>query len=174
MATLKNSVTADDHMEGSADAPLTLVEYGDYQCPYCGMAYPIVKQVQKHFGRKLRFVFRNFPLTEAHPLAESAAETAEFAGAHGKFWDAHDLLYENQERLGPEFYEALAKKLGFSAASLGEALRNGTYRARIRADFTGGVRSGVNGTPAFYINGERHDASYDYDSLVAALESALG
>jgi protein-disulfide isomerase len=173
MTMLKIPVTADDHVEGPADAPLTLVEYGDYQCPYCGAAHPIVKRVQKHFGQRLRFVFRNFPLNQAHPFAESAAETAEFAGAHHKFWEMHDRLYENQEELGPELFVALARTLGLSVEALEKALQGGTYRARVKSDFTGGVRSGVNGTPTFYINGQRHDDAPDFETLVAALERAL-
>ena len=172
MATLKIPVTADDHSQGPQDAKLTLVEYGDYQCPYCGQAYPIVKQVQKHFGSRLRFVFRNFPLSEMHPHALSAAQTAEFAGAHGKFWEMHDALYENQENLGAPLYLQLAKALKLPQPALQQALEGGEYTERIRADFNGGVRSGVNGTPAFYINGRRHDASFDLDVLVAAIEAA--
>lgn len=174
MTMLKVPVTAEDHAQGRPDAALTLVEYGDYQCPYCGMAYFQVKRVQRHFGEKLRLVFRNFPLNEMHPEAESAAETAEFAGAHGKFWEMHDRLYENQQALGPELYLALAEELGLAQGELKQMLKAGGYQERIRADFMGGVRSGVNGTPAFYINGLRHDASFEYDVLVAALNAALG
>ena len=133
----------------------------------------MVKQVQQHFGAKLRFVFRNFPLQEAHPHAESAAETAEFAGTEGRFWEMHDLLFENQADLGPELYLSLAKELGLSTASLRRALEGGTYRDRVRADFVGGVRSGVNGTPTFYINGKRHEASFEFAALVAAMNGVL-
>jgi protein-disulfide isomerase len=99
MTKLSIAVSAKDHQQGNPDAPCTLVEYGDYQCPSCGHAYPIVKRVQKHFGKRLLFVFRNFPLSQMHPYAEPAAETAEFASAHDKFWEMHDLLYENPDRL---------------------------------------------------------------------------
>jgi protein-disulfide isomerase len=174
MSTLKNPVSSADHSEGPQDAPVTLVEYGDYQCPYCGQAYPIVKAIQKAFGKKLRFVFRNFPLGEMHPHAESAAETAEFAGANGKFWQMHDALYENQEQLGGELYLELAQSLGLSGAALRKALEDGTYRERVRADFMGGVKSGVNGTPSFFINGRRHDASFDFETLSAAIDAAAG
>jgi protein-disulfide isomerase len=170
MAELRVAVTPKDHVQGPDDAPITLVEYGDYQCPYCGQAYPIVKRVQKHFGKTLRFVFRNFPLREAHPHAESAAETAEFAGAHGKFWEMHDLLFENQEQLGGPLYLELAKKLGLDAPALRQSLADGQYRNRVDSDFTGGVRSGVNGTPTFFINGERHDGPFDYDTLSHAIQ----
>ena len=173
MATLKTPVTANDHIQGPENAAATLVEYGDYECPHCGRAYSIVKRIQKHFGKGLRFVFRNFPLSEMHPQAESAAETAEFAGAHAKFWEMHDGLYENQERLGGPLFLELAQELGLSATGLRQALEEGKYKDRVRADFSSGVRSGVNGTPTFFINGKRHDGSFDYESLVRAIEEAV-
>jgi protein-disulfide isomerase len=174
MAKLKTPVTPEDHIQGPDDAEATLVEYGDYECPFCGQAYHVVKRIQKHFGGRLRFVFRNFPLTEIHPQAESAAEAAEFAGVHGKFWQMHDLLYESQERLGEPLYSELTAELGLSPQALPQALAEGTYRARVRADFASGVRSGVNGTPTFFINGERHDGSYDYETLVLAIQGKIG
>jgi protein-disulfide isomerase len=173
MSGLKAPVTPADHRDGPENAPLTLVEYGDYQCPVCGEAYPIVKQIQKQFGERLRFVFRNFPLKEPHPEAERAAQTAEFASGQGKFWQMHDALYENQDQLGRELYDTLATKLDLSLPDLEKALTTGSYLERIRGDFSGGVRSGVNGTPTFYINGLRHDASFDFDTLSAALEQAI-
>jgi protein-disulfide isomerase len=150
------------------------VEYGDYQCPSCGQAYPIVKRLQKHFGKQMSFVFRNFPLTQMHPYAEGAAETAEFAGAHKKFWEMHDLLYENQDRLGEDgLLDALGQELHLVPAQLHKALETKEFQPRVKADFTGGVRSGVNGTPTFFINGQRHDGSYDFDSLVEAIDRVL-
>jgi protein-disulfide isomerase len=172
MATLKVLVTPEDHAQGAENAEVTLVEYGDYECPHCARAYPIAKQLQKHFGKKLRFVFRNFPLSEMHPQAEAAAETAEFAGSKGKFWEMHDLIFENQPRLGPELFVELSEQLDLSSAALQEALQQATFQKRVRADFSGGVRSGVNGTPTFFINGHRHDDSFDYETLVAAISSA--
>jgi protein-disulfide isomerase len=150
------------------------VEYGDYQCPSCGQAYPIVKRVQKHYGKRLSFVFRNFPLTQMHPFAEPAAETAEFAGANGKFWGMHDLIYENQERLGDdELLPELAKQLHLAPAKLLESLESREFEPRVKTDFSSGVRSGVNGTPTFFINGQRHDGPYDFASLVEAIDGAL-
>lgn len=172
MATLSIPVSSADHSQGPERAELTLTEYGDYECPYCGRAYPIVKRVQKHFGERLRFVFRNFPLGQLHPHAEAAAETAEFAGAHGKFWEMHDLLFENQERLGGPLFQELAGKLELSGTELRQALEEGKFRSRVRGDFTGGVRSGVNGTPTFFINGQRHNGPFDFDFLVAAMVAA--
>jgi protein-disulfide isomerase len=173
MSTLQIPVTDADHAQGGAHALVTLVEYGDYQCPACGMAYPIVKQVQKHFGARLRFVFRNFPLTQIHPEAENAAETAEFAAAHGRFWEMHDALYENQDALGPSLYVQLAEGLRLPAQGLTEALENNTFRPKVRADFMGGLKSGVNGTPTFYINGRRHDAPFDLEYLIGGIDAEM-
>jgi protein-disulfide isomerase len=169
-ATLTQSVSAHDHAAGPADAPLTLVEYGDYQCPYCGAAYPVVKRLQKTLGKKLRFVFRNFPLTQAHPYALIAAEAA---ALQGKFWEMHDLLYENQTRLEPDIIPAWAKKIGLDLEKFGNDVKLGVVEQRIKEDRQSGIRSGVNGTPTFYINGTRYDGSPDYKSLLEALESEL-
>ena len=173
MSTLKVAVNPTDHIQGEELAECTLVEYGDYECPHCGRAYPIVKRIQRHFGKRLSFVFRNFPLSEMHPNAEPAAESAEFAGAYGKFWEMHDSLFENQFRLGEELYLELAQELQLSPVELQTALADRRFRARVRADFTGGVRNGVNGTPTFFINGQRHDGSFEYDDLVEAIQEAL-
>ena len=173
MSKLSVPVTDKDHRQGDPDAPCTLVEYGDYQCPSCGHAYPIVKRVQKHFGKRLLFVFRNFPLTEMHPYAEPSAETAEFAGAHHKFWEMHDLLYENQDRLDDALLFQLAEQLHLDPEKLRQALAAKEFEPRVRADFRGGVRSGVNGTPTFFINGQRHDSAYDFASLVEAIDGIL-
>lgn len=173
MAMLRVQVTAKDHAQGPENAQVTLVEYGDYECPHCGRAYPIVKRVQKHFGEKLRFIFRNFPLSETHPNAEFAAEVAEFAGENGKFWEMHDLLFENQTRLGGPLYLELAQKLGLVPGELLAALEHRQYKDRVHGDFSGGVRSGVNGTPTFFIGGKRHDAPFDFDELVAGIEDAM-
>src|ERR1700728_2677314 len=155
MATLKTPVSATDHIQGDPKAPIVLVEYGDYQCPHCGHAYPIVKRVQKHFSERLAFVFRNFPLAEMHPMAEDAAETAEFAAAKGKFWEMHDAIFENQESLGVPMLLELAETLKLSPKELETALSAGTYAEHVKTDFMSGVRSGVNGTPTFFINGHR-------------------
>lgn len=172
MSKLSIAVNADDHIQGDPAAECSLVEYGDYQCPYCGAAYPIVKSLQKHFGKRLSFVFRNFPLSQMHPWAEPAAEAAEFAGANGKFWEMHDLLFENQESLSNALFLELTEKLDLSISQLQTALANATYRSRVRADFAGGARSGVNGTPTFFINGRRYNGQSDFHSLSDAIEGA--
>jgi protein-disulfide isomerase len=171
--TLTQPVSARDHVAGPADAPLTLVEYGDYQCPYCGAAYPVVKRLQKTLGKKLRFVFRNFPLTQSHPYALIAAQTAEAAALQGKFWEMHDLLFEQQTSLKPEIIPRWAKKIGLNVQQFDIGVKQSAVEKRIKEDRQSGIRSGVNGTPTFFINGTRHDGPHGYDSLLAALKSEL-
>lgn len=173
MSGLTFPVSAEDHSQGDVGARCTLLEYGDYQCPSCGQAYGIVKRLQQHFGKNLRFVFRNFPLSEQHAHAEHAAEAAEFAAANGKFWEMHDLLYQHQDDLGDEALLRLADRLRLPADHLFESLRAGTYRPRMQADFIGGVRSGVNGTPTFFIDGQRHNGPFDHDTLADALRRRM-
>jgi len=169
-AELTIPVGPNDHAQGSADAPVTLLEYGDYECPYCGKAYPIVKRLQERLGDRLRFVFRNFPLAELHPNATAAAEFAEAAALQGKFWAMHDMLFEHQRALNPTNLHAYARSLDLDREGLEDALRNGTPRDRVRKDFMSGVRSGVNGTPTFFINGRRFDGNWgDEDAFLAAL-----
>ena len=171
--TLTQPVTGRDHVEGSADAPLTLVEYGDYQCPYCGAAYPVVKRLQKTLGKNLRFVFRNFPLTQAHPYALMAAEAAEAAALQGKFWEMHDLLFEHQALLKADIISTWAQRIGLDLEKFGNDIKQGVVENHIKEDRQSGIRSGVNGTPTFFINGTRYDGSPDYNSLLAAIESEL-
>jgi protein-disulfide isomerase len=171
--TLTPSVSARDHAQVAAGAPLTLVEFGDYQCPYCGAAYPVVKALQAAFGKKLRFVFRNFPLTQAHPYALIAAETAEAAALQGKFWEMHDLLFEKQEFLEPDALPKWAMEVGLDMEKFGTAIRHGDIAKRIKEDRMSGIQSGVNGTPCFFINGTRHDDAPVYDLLRAALEQQM-
>jgi protein-disulfide isomerase len=161
-----------DHTHGLADAPVTLVEYGDFECPYCRQAYPIVKEVQSRLGARLRFVFRNFPLTEQHHHAQHAAEAAEAAGAQGAFWQMHDRLFERQFALEDENLIEYAQELGLDAGRVAGALAARTYKARVREDFMSGVRSGVNGTPTFFINGVRHDEAWDVETLTKRAESS--
>jgi protein-disulfide isomerase len=159
-----------DHIEGQVNAALTLVEYGDYQCPFCGAAYPEVKKVQKELGSELRFVFRNFPLTNMHEHAMNAAETAEAASAQGKFWPMHDFLYEQQATLGDHSVAlGFAKKLGLDTQRLERELAQHVYQKKIKDDFIGGIRSGVNGTPTFYVNSVRHDEDAVAKALIEAL-----
>jgi protein-disulfide isomerase len=163
-----------DHVQGPGDAALTLVEYGDYECPYCGAAHPIVKRIQRRMGDRLRFVFRNFPITTSHPHAEAAAEAAEAAAAQGQFWEMHDRLYENQRQLTGGDLRAHAEALRLDIERFDHELAEHVHADRVREDFMSGVRSGVNGTPTFFIDGIRHDGPFDYQTLFVALEGAIG
>jgi protein-disulfide isomerase len=168
-ARLSLPVSDRDHAQGAADAMVTLVEYGDYECPHCGRAYPIVTEVQERLGPKLRFVFRNFPLGEIHPHAQHAAEAAEAAGAQGQFWEMHDALFEHQRALDDKHLVQYAQILALDPERLQLDLTSHTYAGRVREDFRSGVRSGVNGTPTFFINGVRHDNAWDVETLTEAL-----
>jgi protein-disulfide isomerase len=172
MTSLTPPVSERDHIEGNAQAATTLVEYGDYECPHCGRAFPIIKRVQQAMGDDLRFVFRNFPLSQVHPFAESAAEAAEAAAAQGKFVQMHDLIFENQDRLEPNDLVAYARQAGLDITRFEQDMESGAYSERVREDFMSGVRSGVNGTPTFFINGNRYEDSWDFEPLLAALRSA--
>jgi len=162
-----------DHIQGTPDAPLTLVEYGDYECPYCGAAYYSVKQAQQRMGDRLCFVFRNFPLTQIHPHAGHAAEAAEAAGAQGRFWGMHDTLFEHQRALDDLHLVEYAADVGLDVVRFEMDMAAHTYAPRVREDFMSGVRSGVNGTPTFFINGQRHDGPSDVEGLVGGLLLAL-
>ena len=166
-------VNAQDHIVGPDDAPVTLVEYGDFECPYCGMAHPIVKSAQRELGNQLRFVFRNFPLAELHPHARLAAQAAEAAGAQGRFWEMHDMLFEHQDALEPQDLIGYAKSLGLDVPRVERDLKAGMYAKKVRDDFRSGVRSGVNGTPTFFVNGERYDGSWANEkAFISALRDA--
>lgn len=169
---LSAEVNEKDHVQGSDAAQVTLVEYGDYQCPYCGKAHPIVKRIQEAMGDKLKFVFPNFPLTKIHPNAMHAAEAAEIAAREGKFWEMHDKLFENQKSLEDENLIEYAESLGIDKEKFIEDLENNTFEKKVRADFLSGIESGVNGTPTFFINGSRFNGSWEYENLLDALENA--
>ena len=161
-----------DHILGPETAPVTLVEYGDYECPHCGAAHSIVKQIQEAMGDDLRFVFRHFPLTQIHPHAERAAEAAEAAGAQRRFWTMHDLLFEHQQTLDDSHLLRFAEVSGLDVVRFTRELEEGVHLERVREDFKSGVRSGVNGTPTFFINGVRHNGSWELNSLLQAIERA--
>jgi protein-disulfide isomerase len=165
-------VSERDHIQGPTNALVTLVEYGDYECPACGQAYWIIKKLQESLAGRIRFVFRNFPLTNIHPHAEHAAEAAEAATAQRKFWEMHDILFENQSELEDGDLGEYANGLGLDVERLMTEIENGNFKVRVREDFQSGVRSGVNGTPTFFINGLRYDGAYDVESLLAALAQA--
>jgi len=172
-ALLTPPVGPQDHVLGPADARVTLVEFGDFECPFCGAAYPELQRVLRELGPKVRFVFRHFPLGEQHPHAPHAAEVAEAAGAQNKFWQMHDLLYQRQAALGDEDLVRYARELGLDADRVRRELAAHTHAARVHADFLSGVRSGVSGTPRFFINGRPHEEPGDARTLAAALRHAL-
>src|SRR4051794_13953270 len=173
MSILRVPVTSDDHIAGKDDGPATLVEYGDYECPACGATHPVVNHLRQHFGDELRFVFRHFPLTEIHPNAESAAEAAEFAAEHDRFWQMHEAIYDNQEQLGAPLLIAIARELRLPEQHLEDALLSGTYAPPVRQQFLSGVRSGVNATPTFFINNRRHDGDFGFVSLAHVITDAV-
>jgi len=162
---------ADDHVDGPPDAPLALVMYGDFQCPYCSAAQPILRRVRDRLGDRLRFAFRHLPLTTAHPDAQRAAEAAESAAAQGAFWPMHDALYGARGELRLEAVVALAARLQLDAARVRAELADGTHSERVAVDVRSGRAAGVTGTPTFFVNGRRHDGGYDAQTLIAALEA---
>lgn len=172
MPRLTQPVTAQDHALGPASAPVTLVEYGDFECPHCGAAFPIIKQIQQALDGRLRFVYRHFPLTETHPHAQMAAEAAEAAGAQGSFWEMHNLLFQHQDRLEESGLIEYARELRLNEENFRRDLEEHTFTRLVEEEFIGGVRSGVNGTPTFFINAERYDGPADFDDLMAALREA--
>jgi diadenylate cyclase len=161
-----------DHALGPATAAVTLVEYGDYECPYCGRMHPVVKELRERVGDRLRFVFRHFPLDSVHPNARRAAEAAEAAASQGHFWEMHDLLYENQDDLGDEALRRYATRLGLDPARFEEDLEERAHAPRVREDRFGGERSGVEGTPTFFVNGVRYGGPRDLEALLEAVEDA--
>jgi protein-disulfide isomerase len=173
MAKLMLPVGSRDHLQGPLPAPITLVEYGDYECPHCGAAYPVVKDIQEALGKRLCFVYRNFPLNTVHPHAESAAEAAEAAAVQGTFWEMHDWIFEHQRTLEGDDLLGAAKSLGLEMKKFANDLKSRAFLPRVKEDFLSGVRSGVNGTPTFFINGVPHAGTPTYDDLMSAMESQL-
>ncbi|MCC7025062.1 MAG: DsbA family protein [Thermomicrobiales bacterium] len=170
--TLTVPVNDDDWTIGPADARVTFLEYGDFECPHCGHMEPILRELRRMAGDGMRFAWRQFPLTSSHPYAEIAAEASEAAGAQGAFWPMHDTLLANQQALAPEDLVAYAGQLGLDARAVATALAEHTYEPNVREDFMSGVRSGVSGTPTFFINGARYDGDYELDALARAVQRA--
>jgi protein-disulfide isomerase len=158
-----------DHILGPPTATRTLLEYGDYECPYCAAAHPEVKQLLRAVGDEITYAYRHFPLTQIHPHAALAAEAAEAAGSQGSFWEMHDLLFETR-RLEPRDLLGHASAIGLDVERFAAELDAHTHQARVREDFLSGVRSGVNGTPTFFVNGIRHNGGWDTESLLRALD----
>jgi protein-disulfide isomerase len=160
----------DDHVDGPADAPLELVMYGDFQCPFCTAAQPILRRVRDRLAGRLRFAFRQYPLRELHPDAERAAQASEAAAAQGAFWPMHDALYGLRGQLGLEHIVAAAARIGLDAPRIRAELEAGTHAWRVQEDVESGDAGGVTGTPTFFANGTRHVGAFDAQSLIAALE----
>ena len=171
MSKLKPPVGSGDHVQGASTATIELVEYGDYQCPHCGRAYPIIKAVQKVMGDEMKFVFRNFPLQEVHPNALNAAVAAEAAGAQGQFWEMHDIIYENQSHLDDASLIRFAQKIGVDVEKFETDFEKPEFLEKVESDFESGVRSGVNGTPGFFINGQKYNGSWEKADLLEYLQS---
>jgi NhaA family Na+:H+ antiporter len=175
IATLSPPVDPErDHVRGGSEAPVTLVEYGDFQCPYCGEAYPVVHELLERFGDQLRFVFRHMPLADLHPRAPFAAEAAEAAASQQRFWEMHDRLFEHQLELGDEELREHAESVGVPDGERFDAeLRDRVHEARVEADYESGARSGVPSTPRFFINGVIHLGSASYAELAEAIDEEL-
>ena len=169
--SLKIAINGKDHIQGKAGAPIDLVEYGDYQCPHCGRAYPIVKSIQATLGDKLKFVFRNFPLQEIHPHALNAAIATEAAALQNKFWEMHDIAFENQNHLDDVHLVKYAQKIGLDVEQFKKDFEKEALLQKVEADFEGGIRSGVNGTPSFFVNGVKYQGSWDEEPFLEYLNN---
>jgi len=159
-----------DHIQGSSNASVTLVEYGDFECPHCGKAYPMIKELQQHLGSRLRFVYRHFPISTVHPHAKNAAEVSKVAGAQGKFWEMHDQLFKRQDALDDESLRKYAMALSLNIDRFDQEMNSHIYANKVREDFLSGVRSGANGTPTFFINGVRYNGPLEFEALLKAVE----
>ena len=173
MSKLRPPLGPQDHVQGNPDAAIELIEYGDFECPYCGRAHRIVKVLQEALGGDLLFAWRNFPLAQVHPHALRAAGAAEAAGLQGRFWEMHDMLFEHQDALEAADLLAYAEALGLDMERFAADLDSDEVADRVRADFLSGARSGVNGTPTFFVNGERYDGSWELDAFLAYLRVLL-
>jgi protein-disulfide isomerase len=174
MSELIPPVTSRDHVRGDPSGLVTLVEFGDYECPFCGKAYPVIQAVEEALGDRLSFAYRHFPIADAHPHALLAAESAEAADAQGMFWEMHDLLYEHQDALTWPDIMQYATTLGLDVEEFERDIRTHRFAAKVRADRHSGALSGVNGTPTLFINGFRHDGPVDFDSLWSAIVDGAG
>jgi protein-disulfide isomerase len=173
MKQLTPPVNSRDHTFGEPGAPIELVEYGDYECPYCGRAYPVAKDIQQQLGKDMQFVFRNFPLSNIHPHAFSAAVATEAAGLQGKFWEMHDIIFENQKTLEAEDIFLFARRLGLDAERFKNDIQQKSLIDKVEGDFETGIRSGVNRTPTFFINGEKFNGEWSEGRLLQYLKTVL-
>jgi protein-disulfide isomerase len=170
--TQKTAITAEDWSRGAQDAPVTLLEYGDFECPFCGAAYPLLQRLLADFPDTLRLVYRHFPITTVHPHAKMAAQAAEAAGAQHKFWEMHDQLFEHQHHLEPAELRNYAAAIGLDLQRFDDDMAAHKYAPPVREDFQCGVRDGANGTPTLFLNGVRYDGPPTYESLALAVGDA--
>jgi protein-disulfide isomerase len=173
MPGLKPPFNKTDHFLGDFQSPVQLLEFGDFQCPHCGAAHPMLKELTKKYGSRMVFIFRHFPLSESHPYAQLAAVASEAAGRQGKFWEMHDLIFENQAGLNEEMLIGLAKILHLNMVVFREDLTSPALLDQVESDFESGIISGVNGTPTFYVNGSRYSGPYTLLSLSHVLDQAI-
>jgi protein-disulfide isomerase len=171
-STLKLPIAERDHLRGAADAPVTLVEYGDFECPHCAIAHGIIEEVLNEAGPIVRFCYRHFPLSNMHPHAAIAAQATEAAGVQGKFWEMHDVLFLNQDALDPDDLIGYAEALGLDVDRFMDEMEREVYAERMQEDVEGGRRSGVHGTPTFFINGTRWDGPREVSFILAAIREA--
>lgn len=167
------NLTNNDHVQGRKDAPIELIEYADYQCSYCKKAYHIIKAAQDKLGDNLKFVFRNFPLQELHPNAVHAAIAAEVLADYGKFWEMHDILFENQANLSDRDLLKYAEEIALEPAEFEKEFSNPKYFNKVKTDFNSGVKNGVEGTPTFFINGKKYEGNWMEPEFITHLESLL-
>lgn len=170
---LKPPVSDKDHVQGNNYAPIELVEYGDYECPHCGRAYPIIKKIQRELADDLRFIFRNFPIPESHPHAVNAALAAEAAAIQQKYWEMHDMIFENQQYLEHEHLLSYAKAINLDVKRFNNDMEKKTPLARVESDFESGIRSGVNGTPSFFVDGKKFEGDWGGDEFIEYLKSKI-
>jgi protein-disulfide isomerase len=171
--SLKPAVSSKDHITGGANAPIELVEYGDYQCPHCGHAHPIIKSILHSLGKDIKFVFRNFPLQEAHPDAVPAAVSTEAAALQDKYWEMHDTLFEHQSHLSAEHLFVYADKTGLDVQKFATDIQKDDLLNKVQNDFESGIRSGVNGTPTFFINGVKYNGSWEKEDFLPYLQEKI-
>ena len=170
LAHLLLPIQPDDHVQGPADARVTLVEYGDYQCPSCGALFVTIRELHQRLADDVRIVYRHYPLSGSHPLAQMAAEAAEASGAQAKFWEMHELLFDHQSVLTERVFAEYAEQLRLDMGQFRKDLKNRTFEGRVREDFKRGVANGVYGTPGLFVNGVRYAGALDVESVLATVE----
>lgn len=167
------TISSTDHVKGADSARITLIEYGDFECPYCARAHQALSELLPQYGDDVRLVYRHMPLADMHPDATPAAEAAEAAGAQGKFWEMHDALFASQQNLSDAAFQALAEDIGLDGAAFADSLQGGKYAEKVASDAASGRQAGAHRTPTFFINGVQFDGDSDAQSLDQALSAAL-